>query len=65
MNPRLLTKAQAAAYCGYSQNRFGELVREGLHRWILNMQAGRCNTPFEFQHFIEEYIRTFGVEAAA
>lgn len=29
MTPRLLTKAQAAEYVGYSLSRFGELVRDG------------------------------------
>lgn len=30
MNQRLLTKTQAAEYCGYSVNRFADLVREGV-----------------------------------
>lgn len=41
MTPRLLTKAQAAEYCGYKPRRFAELVSDGVlpksipatHRW--------------------------------
>jgi predicted DNA-binding transcriptional regulator AlpA len=43
MTPRLLTKYQAAQYCGYSPRRFAELVSAGklprpipdTHRWDL------------------------------